>query len=133
METIKGIVDGVNNKGSRYGIKIGEIWYNGFNDSPAKKGDNVEIEFEISGQWKNIKKVTILNAPNKVEENSKGKQASVILSYAKDMAVGGIIDKEQIEDASKALVRVYKVILAELDNETTTEVQTESEIPVQKM
>lgn len=59
MEKIKGTVSGVNNSGDRYGIIIGDTWYNGIGSSPANKGDEVEIEFEVNGNFNNIKNITV--------------------------------------------------------------------------
>ncbi len=30
----------------RYGMKVGDNWYNGFGSCPAKKGDNVSFDYE---------------------------------------------------------------------------------------
>jgi len=83
MET-KGKVEQVSNKDGRYGIKIAGTWYNGWNNSPVNKGDEVNVEFEVNGNFKNIKKVNLLNkAP--IEEGTPNKTISMYTSYAKDI------------------------------------------------
>ena len=42
----KGVVTQVSDKNGRFGIKIGETWYNGFGESPVKEGDEIEFEYE---------------------------------------------------------------------------------------
>ena len=42
---LKGKVEAVSDQGTRYGIKIGEDWYNGFGTCPFLKDDEVDIDY----------------------------------------------------------------------------------------
>ena len=87
---IKGKVGGVNNKGDRYGIIINEIWYNGKGDSPVNKGDEVEVEYEVNGNFKNVKNITVLkkeSIPSIPSIPIKQTPVSMNVSYAKDLFI----------------------------------------------
>ncbi len=43
---IKGTVEAISEKGTRYGLKIGEEWYNGFGTCEVKKDDIVDLDFK---------------------------------------------------------------------------------------
>lgn len=88
MEKIQGIVEQVSNKETNYGIKINNEWYNGFSKSPVNKGDHVEVEFEDNSPWKNIKKITVIQA--KAAEGSLNKTTTMYVSYAKDILVASL-------------------------------------------
>ena len=89
MEKVTGTITAVSNKGGKYGINMNSSWYNGFGDSPANKGDEVENEFEINGNFNNVKKVTVLKKSTIKPEESKELKAvpSQLTSYAKDLVV----------------------------------------------
>ena len=64
MEKIEGIVQGLNVKEERYGLKLSDNnWYNAFgpaqyeDESEIQKGDKVKIEYNIKGMFKNIAKI----------------------------------------------------------------------------
>lgn len=54
MTTIKGTVEAVSQKDKGYGIKINEIWFNGWGKCPYEKGEIIEIEWHQKGDFKNI-------------------------------------------------------------------------------
>jgi len=58
MEKKIGMIDAVSQKEKGYGININQEWYNGFGKCPVEKGDNVEMEFELSEKgFRNIKAI----------------------------------------------------------------------------
>ena len=60
MEKSKGTVTAVSQKEGKYGIALGTgNWYNGDGIAPCRKGDEVEITYEVNGQWKNIEQVFV--------------------------------------------------------------------------
>jgi len=137
MET-KGTIQAISNKDGKYGMRLNDEWYNAFGDAPAKKGDQVTVEYEVNGNYKNIKKVSISQAaPNKLdkfEEAGKSKIACVIISYAKDLATSDKIKVDEIEKYAKSFMNLYD----ELCNPKTEVKEKESkeskeEIEVVKM
>jgi len=73
---IKGTVEAVSVKGTRYGIRIGEDWYNGFGDCDVKKDDIVDLDFKETEKngtlFKNIAKINTIRsgAPDEVQPGS---------------------------------------------------------------
>lgn len=65
---IKGIVSAVKNRETNYSIKVGDDWFGGYGKAPCKKGDEVEVEYEENGKWKNISDVKILSSSPYFEE-----------------------------------------------------------------
>lgn len=57
--TVTGTVQALNQKEGKYGIKIGDQWYNGFGKGPMKNSE-VQVTYVSKGQWKNISAVTVL-------------------------------------------------------------------------
>jgi hypothetical protein len=107
MEKINGKVISASNKEGKYGLNIGGIWFNGFGSAPANKGDEVEIEYEVNGTFKNPKKVTVTKlASATTKEISEDKNSSTLTSYAKDLViamlenVGKTSGKEKVEAIS---------------------------------
>ncbi len=115
----KGTVQAVSNKGGRYGVRVGDTWYNGSNDCPVNKGDEVEVEFEVNGNFKNVKEIkTTSTAPKtevKFEESNKLKQASVMISYAKDLAVAERIQTEEISKFAKSFINLQEELVKLMD------------------
>jgi len=136
MEKVKGIVKSVNNKGKNYGINIDDVWYNGFNDSPVNKGDNVEVDFEINGQWKNVSKITLLNEAPKEEQNNK--TVSMYVSYAKDIFIAGtekadgVLNIDEAKKMMEASTDLIKQARNAFENEKP-EIPTESETQNKEM
>ena len=54
MENINGEVLAVSQKDGRYGVRIGEIWYDGFGTCPIAKGDVVDIEYVKKDKFNDI-------------------------------------------------------------------------------
>ena len=114
----QGIVQQVNNKDGKYGVKVSDVWYNGFGECEAKEGDSVAIEYVVNGQWKNVKLFSITNvAPKSVgqeirDESTKRKTASVMISYAKDLVVAGKIDLDQIADKARGFMKLQEELVA---------------------
>jgi len=112
MET-QGYVKAVSDKNGKYGININDTWFNGFGKVPANKGDEVKVEFDVNGNFNNVKRVEILKkaeitqtSSTKFEESNKYKQASVMISYAKDLVVA---DKIKITELSKYATSLYNL------------------------
>ena len=57
---LKGIIKAVSQKEKNYGVNVNDTWLNDFGTCPVKKGNNVLIEYEISGNFKNIKKISVV-------------------------------------------------------------------------
>lgn len=64
MAEITGIVQGINQKEDRFGVLLSDNnWYNDFGaafyekDNPIHKGDEVKIEYDAKGIFRNIKKI----------------------------------------------------------------------------
>lgn len=128
MET-KGIIQAVSNKNGKYGIKLNDEWYNGFNDSPVKKGDEVVLEFEENGIYKNVKNVQVSKeATNKFEEAGNSKIASMIISYAKDLVVADKIQVDEIDQYSRSLMNLYDELSGKSKKEIPQEPKKEIEV-----
>lgn len=59
---MKGIIEGVNQKENKYGIIIKEVWYNGNGKCDFNKGDEVELAFEVNGNFNNITNIKLAEA-----------------------------------------------------------------------
>ena len=59
---IKGIVSAISHKDGRFGIKIGENWFNGFGQAGCNKGDEILLTYEEDGKWKNVSDIKVLSA-----------------------------------------------------------------------
>ncbi len=129
---ITGKVEAVSQKEKGYGLKIGDHWFNGFGTSPTNKGDEVEIEFVMNGNFNNIQTIKVVSeAPieekKDFKEENRQKQASVMISYAKDLAVAemnliGTIDlpamkqevtriREELHDTARGFMELQKELV----------------------
>lgn len=80
MEKITGIVTSVSQKDGKYGFTIGKNnWYNGFGECPCKKGEKIEVSYEVNGTFKNIDKVTVLEKAAEKSEIQYGRDPEVIV------------------------------------------------------
>jgi len=116
MLNINGIVEAVKNREKSYALLVNKEWYSGWGQTEASKGDMVDLEFietKKDGQvWKNIKNIKVtpnVNSPvvlrgNPGESKLTRKEAVMILSYAKDIKVGG--DKRTIKEIFEELSEV---------------------------
>ena len=111
MQKTKGTVEGVNQKQGSYGIVIDSEWYNGFDSCPVKKGDEVELEYTLNGKFKNIKNIEITKKHEESNDGNKSKTASVMISYAKDLAVAGVIEVKDIDKYSRSFLNLHKQLL----------------------
>lgn len=57
MEKIIGRIEAVAQREGKYGIRVGNDWFNGFGACTLKKGDEVEVEYEVKDSFKNIKSI----------------------------------------------------------------------------
>lgn len=87
MEKALGKINAVSQKDGKYGMQINGDWYNGFGNAPAKKGDEVEVEFEMNGNFRNPKKVSIVKPASTTTEIRSDVNASQLTSYAKDLVI----------------------------------------------
>jgi hypothetical protein len=119
MEEKTGVIKAISQKEERYSLTFdGATWYSDFGVCPCKKGDEVKLEYEINGNFKNIKKIDVLKKSDQVMQGFReDKNASMILSYAKDLVVAGMektgieVDiKAAMNLAAEAVVEAYKKI-----------------------
>lgn len=120
METTKGLVTSVSQKEGKYGISLGkDNWFNNYGECPCKKGDEVEITFEVGKNgFKNIKEVKVTKKQEtSTREFHEDKNASMLVSYAKDLVVAGMEKglpekdiKEAMSNAAEAVIEAYKKI-----------------------
>jgi len=132
---MEGQVKAVSQKEGKYGINIEGIWYNGFGNAPCKKGDIIKLEFittESNGRtFNNISKVEMVKEGEKqvekgnFEDANRAKQASMIISYAKDMAVAGIIKAEELANYAHSLMNLH--------DELVKPKEVKTEIPVSEI
>jgi len=105
-EKIKGKILAINQESDRFGIKIGEKWYNGFGICHAEKGDVVEIEYELKEVgdrvFRNVKKVT------KIEEKPE------IQRTVTEIPVQGVIRNVGEEEKNRrcALIQAVNFVMA---------------------
>ena len=59
---IKGKIKAVSQKDKNYGININDTWLNDFGTCPVKKGDNVIVQYETNGDFKNISSINVVSA-----------------------------------------------------------------------
>lgn len=115
MEKITGKVQAVSDKEGKYGINIEGTWVNGFGKPPANKGDEVEVEFEINGIYKNLKSIKVLNntpEPKESKELDNTKLVSVLTSYAKDLTIAILQnDIAQKKTAKEAMTEASEIVL----------------------
>jgi hypothetical protein len=58
VETVQGVVEhAVQNTNTRYGVRIGGVWYNGFGRLPVRKGDLVAVDFVNHDGYANIENI----------------------------------------------------------------------------
>lgn len=95
MEKQTGTVEAVSNKDDKYGFRMNNVWYNGFGDSPVNRGEEVEVEYEVNGNFKNVRKVNILKEkPSRqsgIEETARLRRKTDCLRMAVDLHIN---DKE---------------------------------------
>lgn len=108
MEKITGTVTSVSQKGDKYGFTIGlNNWYNGFGQCPCKRGDKVEVEYEVNNNFKNIKNLKVLeSAPEKenlAEVNAVKRRAMDCVLAAEESFRSGAIKKEEVAEHAMAL------------------------------
>lgn len=111
-ETKQGTVKAVSNKDGKYGINIEDIWYNGFGSAPCNKGDEVSVEFEVSGNWKNVKKVEVTkkveiqSSPRdqQINESAKLRRRTDCLGYALKMLELKLIEQSNLLDNAELFV-----------------------------
>ena len=106
METTKGTVGPVSNKDGKYGFKINDDWYNGFGDCPVKRGDEVEVNFEINNNFKNVKstKAITTSQTSKPKTQDSG-VAGMLTSYAKDFAIAVLNNAKDSKPAEEVLAK----------------------------
>jgi hypothetical protein len=86
-------------------------------------GKSVVVEYEISGAYKNLKKIVnedssasvpIQTAAQMTTDNKsqlKISNASYCLSYAKDLVVAGKVEYKDIKDAAINLLNIYEAMI----------------------
>lgn len=105
MEKANGLVTSVSQKEGKYGISIGpDNWFNGFGTAPCKKGDTVEVDYEVgNNDFKNIKEVKVTKTQEITQKGfHEDKNASQLTSYAKDLVIKAM-EKAEIKDIKEAM------------------------------
>jgi len=78
------------------------------------EGKTCEAEVTQVGEYKNLTGIgKILGNAPKFADESKLKQASVVISYAKDLAVGGVIKPDEIAQYAKSFYNLQKELVKE--------------------
>ena len=107
---IQGTVSAAKNKDGKFGIKIGEEWYNGFGEANCKKGDVVEVEFKQNGKWKNVDSIKVItSAPFETADKYSQKDQK---DYRINVDAGNILQRvtEVINGLSENLAVKSKVL-----------------------
>ncbi len=131
-EKAEGIVKSLRKDGKGLQFETGEWFSNKFfkGTLECEKGDKVEVEFSINGEYTNLEACKVIQKAAKKEiqkEIREDVNASQITSYAKDIVVA-VIEKmgteelarikitapEMMEIAAKAVAKAYKTIKMEL-------------------
>lgn len=62
IEKTEGVVESaVQNSPTRYGVRIGGVWYNGFGKVRVSKGDLVGVAYTNSDGYNNIEEIAVLD------------------------------------------------------------------------
>lgn len=79
---IEGIIEAVSIKKKGYAIKIKENWYSAFEKCSVNKGDKVNLTYAIKGDFKNIKKIEVIEKTEKefkdTDEFNKKRQKEIL-------------------------------------------------------
>ena len=59
MEVAKGVIEAIKQREKNFSLKVGDDWFGGYGKTDLTKGTSVSIEYEISGQFKNIKSLKV--------------------------------------------------------------------------
>lgn len=91
METITGTIAAISDKGNKYGMKIGDDWYNGFGSPKFSKGQEVTISYIENDPgngrvFKNIEKIELVKAGNNPPPQSPDKSDSGEFKPASDLS-----------------------------------------------
>lgn len=133
-----GIVTHISNKQDFRGVKldedprwIGSKFYKGI---VPNVGDEVEVEAQVSGDFLNLMKVTILKANPKIESKTySSSSAEMLTAYAKDLAVAYLNSdrdntqsikiplKELMVLSAEAVLLAYNILKGEKPSEYTDE------------
>jgi len=102
MEKVKGVITSVSQKEGKYGIAMGSgNWYNGFGKAPCNKGDEVEITYEVNGNFKNINQVYVDKKAEKSTEPSDSNKYNMQMSKLKNKTNAKICALECAKDLSE--------------------------------
>ena len=97
-----------------------EDWFSGFSEMTCDKGDELEIEYVINGQWKNINKWRVIskfnggmstekiNFEDKPKKQNKGNMASFIMSYVKDLVIAEKVKYEDFALECSKMMSIYE-------------------------
>ena len=110
----KGIVSAVKQREKGYSIKVGPDWYGGFGKLPCKQDDEVEFEFEESGDWKNISEIDVVKSapetPDKSNVDARLRRITDCVIGANTTLRGGQIKKEDVVPYAQSLFKAVQVI-----------------------
>lgn len=113
--SVVGVISRVSQKEGKYGIMIGETWYNGFGIAPGQKGETIEFEFKTSDKgFHNVTKVIKVqdtreepqNAGEVIGESAKKKRCSEMMRCAVDVCLArNVTDDVDIMGQFKRFMR----------------------------
>lgn len=114
MEKATGLIEAVKSKDGKYGIRVDSVWYNGFGNAPGKKGDKVEVEYEINGNFKNVRDFKLLHENKEINPIDVATEKRRILDCVLEVFRKGETknQNELIEVSArlyKAMEEIYKL------------------------
>lgn len=64
LKSVRGVVEATaQNAPDRYGVKIGQLWYDGFGPCPVARGQEVEVDYGESGRFRDVQEIRPAEAP----------------------------------------------------------------------
>lgn len=110
LKTVRGLVEATaQNAPDRFGVRIGEDWYDGFGSCPVNRGDEVEIQYFENDRFHNIAKVLVveeggarrMESRGMVRDDSRIARSVALKSAAAIRATGRVKAEDVIAVAEK--------------------------------
>lgn len=119
----QGTVKFVSNKEGKYGIQLenSEVWYNGFGNTPAQKGEFIEFNYTVveknGKKYQNVSEVISTKKQDKIERTDKqsGIEETARLRRKTD-CLGFAINLVECEFLKGATLTTIKEIAEEFEN-----------------
>jgi len=112
----KGTVEGINQKDKGYGILVDGQWYNGKGQCGVEKDQEVDFDYTVNGNWKNIDVFKVIESP-KEKEITEAKPVTVDnrtddIHYQVCLKIAGdIISRNYNKDVKGAEKLVAEVVV----------------------